>query len=452
MIANASSEILDRSPPQNIAAEKGVIGSLFLSEGAYDDVASIVGPPDFYDPRNGVLFEAVATMRDAGAPVDIVTAITWLKAHGKLESVGGTDYAAEVLQSVPTAANAAYYAKAVRNCSARRQVLQASTEAIQNVFDDSIDHETLVQRAELRLAGIIEHKPAEEIGGEAAVAQAITRARESMDGRRRRGLPTGFHDFDREIGGLFAGELVIIAARPRGGKSAFACQLMATTTLDAKSVLFVSLEMSAADLAHRMLCGLSGVDSNLVRTGRLSKSDMGEMLAAAQLLEGARFFIDDRPTASVAEIRRTARSVKTKHGLNLLIVDYLQRIEPPDPRAKRHEQIGKMTGALKTLARELSVPVVVLAQLNREIEKTGDNRPRLSHLRESGDVEQDADSVIFLHRPELYNPGDADLRGKAELIVEKNRNGPMGEFALRWDGATTTFKPADHSFSQTEFN
>ncbi len=271
-------------------------------------------------------------------------------------------------------------------------------------------------------------------------------ARESLRSGRRLGLPTGFMGFDYANGGLHAGELVILAARPGGGKTSIALQIAAHSAMKQRDVLFVSLEMSGAELMIRVLCGLATVDSAAIRTGRLTERDLGHLEQAGDQFAGAKLTIDDRASVTAADIRRAARRCKRQGGLSLVVVDYLQRLTAADARAKRYEQVGAMTADLKTLARELNVPVLCLCQLNREVEKGGNGRPKLSNLRESGNIEQDADVVAFVHRPEVFEPSDPDLVGKAELIVEKNRNGPTGTFPLLWDARTTTFSDARVDF------
>jgi replicative DNA helicase len=247
------------------------------------------------------------------------------------------------------------------------------------------------------------------------------------------------HDHDQELGGLHPGELIVLAARPRMGKTALALQFARQIAEDGRHVLFVSLEMAGSELANRALCGIAGVDGSRVRNGRLSERDLTLLEFAGERLAKAALHLVDAPSVTVGDIRATAKALHRRHRLSLVVVDYLQRVTADDRRLQRYQQLGQISGDLKRLARELGVPVLALAQLSRELESDKKPRPRLSHLRESGDIEADADVVLLLHREEVYRR-DADLRGKALLIVAKNRNGPSEmDFKLRWEAATTTF-------------
>jgi len=434
-----SPEILDGLPPQDPDAEKAVLGSILLKQDVLDDVAAIVGSEDFYAEAHGRLFSHFVAMHEADLPIDVVTLKDRLWASGDLEVIGGAAYLGEVAQSSPTAAHAVHYAKIVREKSKLRSVINTGTTMVKEAYvagTGEADHvlagaQEALSHAEDRGRGT------DAIDAATAVDGAIRQAQQS--GEQRRGLPTGLVDFDRYLGGLFPGELVVLAARPRMSKTSLGIQVMGQNSGRGRAVLFASLEMSAVELTTRMLCARAGVDSNRLRTGTIGGGDLAPLEREAGELRGAAFWIVDRPSLTTADIRREARRIQRRSGLALIIADYLQRITPADVRIKRYEQIGQISGDLKRLARELNVPLLLLAQLNREVEWTADHRPRLSHLRESGDIEQDADVVMFLHRPEVYKPDDADLHGKAELIVEKNRNGPTGKFDLGWDETTPTF-------------
>jgi replicative DNA helicase len=386
-------------------------------------------------------------MSGEGAAIDVTLLAERLKQAGDLEAVGGPAYLSEVLYSVPVAAHAVYYAKIVRKKAQYRRLRLEATELIRDAQCEAADPAELAARTEARLSDAIgSGQGSEVVGAEIAVDAALAQAEKHREGKSG-GLMTGFYQFDHDLGGLFYGELVILAARPRMGKTSMGCQIATHTATTGRRVLFCSLEMAAAELTTRMMCSLAGVDGNRVRTGNITDAELDSLREAGDVLRGTPLFIWDRAGVSVADIRRRARLLASQDRLSLVIIDYLQRLLPADPRAKRYEQVGQMASDLKRLARDLELPVLCLAQLNRQAESTSDHRPRLAHLRESGDIEQDADQVLFLHRPEVHQPDDWDLRGQAVLIVSKNRNGPTGEFNLVWDAPRTTFRAVDTDWS-----
>ena len=434
----ANSEILDRLPPCSPEAEKGVMGSMILDPAVCDDVSAIVAPDDFYSDANQRLCRCLLAMHDEGKRIDVTLLVNRLKQEGDFEAIGGSAYLAEVAQSVPYAANATHYAEIVAEKSRRRRIIQASTEVLRDAYSDHVPSEDLVAAQVAELERIATRRKAEV----ATAMQIMVTVSETIDRAERKelaGLPTGLVDVDQRLGGLFNEELIILAARPRMGKTAMATQIMRHVSGQGRSVVTISLEMSQGELGTRMVCARAGVDNNRIRTATLTQFDMASLIEALNELSNSTFGVIDTPSMTVAAMRAAARQHQRSVGLDLLIVDYLQRIQPADPRAQRHQQIGQITIGLKRIARELRIPVLCLAQLSREAEK-GDFRPRLSHLRESGDIEADADVVLFLHRPEIYAPKDRDLAGKAELIVGKNRNGPTPEFELRWEPQTATFQ------------
>jgi replicative DNA helicase len=384
-----NSEILDRLPPQNLDAERGTIGSMIVDPTVIDDVAAIVGTDDFYARSNQILYGHLLAMHNEGAGSDITLLVERLKASGDFDLVGGYAYLAEVNQSVPTASHAAHYAKIVREKSMLRGLINAGTEILRSAYEQGDQDAAAITRiAESKLARLLDGGSAHElVAASDAVNQALAAARESVKSGTRTGLPTGFVSYDVLNGGLHLGELSVFAARPGGGKTSMGLQIAAHSAMKGRGVLFVSLEMGSAELVLRILCGLATVDSAAIRTGRLTDRGLEDLERAARRFANASLMIDDRPVVTVAEIRRTARRLKRQGNLCLIVVDYLQRLSPSDPRAKRYEAVGQMSNDLKTLARELNVPVLCLAQLNREIERGGNGRPQLSHLRESGNIE-----------------------------------------------------------------
>jgi replicative DNA helicase len=439
-----TSEILDRQPPSNLEAERGVLGSILLLPVVCDDVLLIVRPEDFYDDANRVLFTQIRELHDAGRRVDITLLHERLKTAGQYEAIGGGNYLAGVLQSVPTAANATHYARIVKNKATLRSLIHVSTEILRDVYSGSAEPGELLDQAVSKLdqlaGGVSAHTI---VTAKQAVSLAIDRARLIVRNRQTPAIGTGLASVDRKIGGLFPGELVILGARPGVGKTALAAQIGIANAIDGRRVLFFSSEMDSGELALRTLCGRSGVSSNLLRSGRANDDHLNALEAAGRELETVPLLIDDRGQPSVSDIRHAARREHRKSPLALVIVDYLQRLAPADSRAPRHEQVSRMAEGLKTLARELAVPVLAPCQLNRGAENSADQKPRPANLRESGSIEAEADQIWFLHRPEVAKKDDPDLRGKAEFIVAKNRNGETPTIDLTWHGASTTFRDPD---------
>ncbi len=445
-----SKEGPDRVPPRADEAERAVLGAILHDQGVLDPVAAIVSPEDFRDERNATLLRCYLAIHDAGQPIDALTVKAWLKANDKFEAIGGAAYIGVVAQSAPTAANAVYYARIVREKADRRRYRNLAEMLFLSAHDDAVSVDDMAAQIEQTLDTIVGSDNGSDIvDWQTVLPQTVSMLERLKEQGKRRGLPTGFADVDSTMGGLHPGELVILAARPRMGKTSMAVQLATHNAKRGRRVLFVSLEMSAAELTTRAICSQAGVDANRVRTGNLDDNDMAAISEAAQSLFDASLTIVDRPGGmTVAEIRRLARQVQKRDGLELLIVDYLQLLDPADPRAPRQEQVAAMARRLKGLARELNIPVVCLAQLNRQAESKGSNRPQLSHLRESGAIEQDADVVMFIHREEVYRPNDSDVRGKADLFVAKNRNGPARDFQLEFDAMTTTFRTPATGWSE----
>jgi replicative DNA helicase len=446
--ARNADAILDRQPPCNLDAEKGVLGSILLLPDVLDDVALIVRPDDFYDESNQRLLRHMLALHDAGRPVDLTLLIERLKTAGEYELVGGAAYLYEVGRSVPHAASAEYYAEIVKDKAMKRALIRASTDVLRDAYDESSPSREMLARAEEKIFSIIESKG---IGDLSSIRDVLMRSMDRINSRMDRdhalgGVATGFADVDSLLGGLHDSELSIIAARPSMGKTAFALNIAEHASMRGKvPTLLVSLEMSSVELGDRLLCSIARVDGKRLRDGTLSQDDRRKLLEAAADVSTAPFFVDDSPSRTMTEIAATARRLKRREGLGLVIIDYLQLIEPDNPKDQRQEQVAKIARRLKGLARELKIPVVCLAQLNRQAEVTRDNKPRLSHLRESGAIEQDADVVMFVHREEYYQTNEEDkkrVEGQAEIIVAKQRNGPIGDVHLVWLHKFTRFEDA----------
>ena len=444
--ARVSSEILDRLPPQNLDAERGVLGSLLLDPVLCDEVALILRAEDFYADAHRKLYHHMITMHGEGGRLDATLLVERLRQAGDLEAVGGTAFLAEVLQAVPVAAHATYYARIVRDKSTLRSLIHASTEILRDAYDPTHNPRELVGRAEERIFAVHDERSADQL---ASMHDVLVDAFAHIDHRLKHGgatgIPTGFTDFDSLTGGLHDSELVILAARPSMGKTALATNIADHVAVESNvTTLMVSLEMASLELAKRILCSRGRIDGHKFRAGYLSSEDREDLVKASAELSKAPLFIDDSPSRTVTEIAATARRLKRRNQLGLVVIDYLQLIEPENPSDPRQEQVAKIARRLKGLARELKVPVLCLAQLNRQAEATKDNRPRMSHLRESGAIEQDADVVMFVHREEYYmsreESRERDLVGKAELIVAKQRNGPTDDVKLTWRQEYTRFE------------
>lgn len=439
------SEILDRLPPQNLDAEKGVLGSILLNPVVCDDVALIVRPDDFYADANRKLFTHMLAMHDDGGRIDTVLLVERLKQAGDLEAVGSEAYLAEVVQSVAVAAHAEYYARIVRDKATLRALINAGTEVVRDAYDPTVEPREIVNHAEQKIFAVQDERGSTNAMD---IHDVLIEAFEHIDHRlagKATGVPTGFTDLDNMTGGLHDSELVILAARPSMGKTALATNIAEHVATESKvATLFVSLEMARLELAQRMLCSLGRIDGRKFRSGFVKAEDKQKLVEASAKLSAAPLYIDDTPARTVTEIAATARRLKRRVNLGLVVIDYLQLIEPDNPRDPRQEQVARIARRLKGLARELKVPVICLAQLNRQAEGGREgHRPRLSHLRESGAIEQDADVVMFIHREEYYHIGEEgqeDLKGKADLIVAKQRNGPVGDVKLLWFEQHTRFE------------
>jgi replicative DNA helicase len=442
--ARVNSEILDRLPPHSLEAERGVLGSLLLDAKMCDDVALVLDSEDFYAEENKKLY---AHLLEMGGRIDATLLLERLRQAGDLEAVGGAAYLAEVMHSVPYAAHAVYYAEIVRAKATLRALIHASTEILRDAYEPSLDPRQLINQAEEKIFAVHDERSTDRV---AELDDVLKEAFARIDARLKDGVggvPTGFKDLDEITGGLHESEFVVLAARPSMGKTALAMNIAEYVAIEAKvPTLFVSLEMARLELAQRMLCSQGRIDAKKFRKSFLSSEDHKKLVEASAKMHKAPLFIDDTPTRTCTEIAACARRLKRRNQLGLLVIDYLQLIQPDDPRDPRQEQVAKMARRLKGLARELNVPVLCVAQLNRQADagKEG-HRPRLSHLRESGAIEQDADVVMLIHREEYYCDShneamDKGVAGQADVIVAKQRNGPVGDVKLAWFDKYTRFE------------
>jgi replicative DNA helicase len=425
----------DRLPPQNLEAERSVLGSMLRLNTKIGDMIQIVKKDDFYADAHQKIYETITAHHDKGGqPVDLLILAEQLRLRGWLEDVGGPVYLGELWDAAPTAANAEYYAKIVRDKALVRGLIEAGTEILANAYNQSSPAEQLIEES----AGKIFEMASKGLGGSlATLEEAIQETYDRIDQRTTRGLTeqaglsTGFSELNELTAGLHPRELVIVAARPSVGKTAFSLSLTKNVLLHERApVFFVSLEQSRLELAERMLCSQARVDSHRLRKGTLTSDDMERLIEAGSVLQKTQLFIDDSPQQGMLRIAANARRLKHQKDIKLIVIDYLQLIEPENRRDPRQEQVAQISRRLKFLARELGVPVIALAQVNRASEDRQDHRPRLSDLRESGSIEQDADTVFLLHRPDRYEPGQHE--GIIEVIVAKQRNGPTGEVTLAY--------------------
>jgi replicative DNA helicase len=430
-------EYPSRIPPHNLDAERAVLGAVLL-EGreTLPRLIEILRPSDFYTEAHRIIYEAMLRLFDRGEPVDLITLTEDLRRAGTLETVGGPPALALLVEHAAIAAHLSAYASIVRDMAVLRELIQTSTQIITQAFDAKEDVQVLVDDAERRIFSLAERRLE---GSALPVGKILKNTFEYIERLYERkehvtGVATGFEKLDLETSGLQPSDFIIIAGRPSMGKTAFALNIAQYVGIVLRGrVLVLSLEMSAAQLVQRMLCSEAKVDSQAVRTGRLTPSDWHRLTAAAGRLSEAAIFIDDTPGLSVLEARAKARRMKAEHGLDLLVIDYLQLMRGRSALESRQQEISEISRSLKALAKELHVPVVALSQLSRAVESraTRDFRPQLSDLRESGALEQDADLILFLYRPSVYKddlpPEEANV---TEVIIGKQRNGPVGTVKL----------------------
>jgi replicative DNA helicase len=442
----STAEVLKRQLPQDLEAEMGVLGSVLLLPEVSDDIATIVRPDDFYDDSNRKIFQHMRDMHDAGQKIDVTLLVSRLRTAGEYDAVGGAAYLGLLTNSVANAANAQYYASIVAEKATYRKLIESCTEVLRDAYEQTSEAREMVAQAEQKIFSIMDGRSTQSVS---SISDVLHQAMDRLDARLRGellsgGVETGLDDFDTMTGGLHDGELIILAARPSMGKTALAMNIADHAALHMRvPVLFVSLEMSAIELADRLLCSLARVNGHRLRNGTISNDDRARLVQKANEVSTSPLYVDDSPSRTVSEIAAGARRIKRRqNALGLIVIDYLQLIEPDNSRDPRQEQVAKIARRLKGMARELKVPVLCLSQLNRQAEDSKDHRPKLSHLRESGAIEQDADVVMFVHREEYYHRGEQrdQYAGQAEIIIAKQRNGPVGEVELVWEKDFTRFQ------------
>ncbi|MFI4869512.1 MAG: replicative DNA helicase [Steroidobacterales bacterium] len=433
-------------PPHSLEAEQSVLGALLIDKTAWDQVADVLTTEDFYRADHRLIYEALGELVTAGQAADVVTVSEQLERRGRLTDAGGLAYLGTLAGDTPTAANARSYAQIVRERALLRRLIEAGREIASSVFsDDGLSARDLVDRAEGLVFEIAE-QGLRTGPGAVRVSALLPPLIDKIDEwhshpDKLRGLATGFTDFDHKTGGLRPGDLIIVAGRPSMGKTTLAVNMAeyAAVSPDSKaSVAIFSMEMPAEQLVTRMLASIGHVPLNSIRSGRISDDDWVRITAATSQLSEARIFIDESPGLTPTDLRARARRLKREHGLDLVVVDYLQLMQVPGTKENRATEIAEISRGLKALAKELAVPVIALSQLNRAVEQRNEKKPVMSDLRESGSLEQDADMILLIYRDEVYDK-NTTKKGMAEIDLAKHRNGETGTFVLTFQGQYTRF-------------
>jgi replicative DNA helicase len=427
---------LDRTPPQDVAAEQSVLGGMLLSKDAIADVVEVLRSGDFYRPAHQTIFDAVIDLYGRGEPADPVTIAAELNREGTLTKVGGAPYLHTLIASVPTAANAGYYAEIVRERAILRRLVDAGTRIVQLGYGTAAgmggDVDDVVDRAQQVVYDVTERRTSEDYVRLEEVLQQAFDEIEAMGSRGSElyGVPTGFHELDELTNGLHPGQLIVVAGRPAQGKSTLGLDILRAASIQhgMTSVLF-SLEMGRSEITMRLLSAEARILLSHLRTGQMTDDDWNRLARKMGEVAEAPMFIDDSPNMSMMEIRAKARRLKQRHDLKVVVVDYLQLMTSPKRVENRQQEVAEMSRSLKLLAKELEVPVIAISQLNRGAEQRADKRPQMSDLRESGAIEQDADMVILLHREDFYEK-ESPRAGEADLIVAKHRNGPTKDIVV----------------------
>jgi replicative DNA helicase len=434
-----------RLPPQSVEAEQAVLGGLMLAPDALDHIADQLDEDDFYRRDHRLIYRAIRDLSAKNKPFDVVTLGEWFDNNGLAEQIGGSAYLIELASTTPSAANITAYAEIVREKSVLRSLIEAGTEIVNDGFQPgNVPIKDVLDKAEERVFKIAElgdRGRKDYVSLREAMKDAFQLLQERYESQGSvTGLPTGFIDLDEMTAGLQPTDLIILAARPSMGKTALAVNIAEYAALKSKkAVVIFSMEMSASQLAFRLISSMGRVNAQRLRTGQLEDEDWSRVNSAIRMLSEVKIFIDDTPGLSPVDLRGRARRLKRDHDLGLIVVDYLQLMQVPGMNENRTNEISEISRSLKGLAKELKVPVLALSQLNRSLESRTDKRPVMSDLRESGGIEQDADVIMFIYRDEVYNKTDLDKKGLAEIIISKQRNGPTGKVDLRFFGEYTRF-------------
>ena len=432
---------LGKVPPQDIEAEQAVVGSMLTDQDAVVAAIETLKPEDFYREDNKIIYEAILNIYNRAEPIDIITLKSELSSMGKLDAVGGLEYIAQLPDKVPTTSNVDRYIKIVQDKAMLRNLIKTANEIISLGYDQTEDVEDVMDHAEKKIFDVMQRKNQKGYTSiKDILIESFTKLEELYNQKQHvTGVPTGFIELDKKTAGLHGSELILIAARPAMGKSAFALNIgtYAATRANIPVAIF-SLEMSKDQIGNRILCSEALVDSNNVRTGELNDEELSKLAETSGELSQAQIFVDDTPGISVMEIRAKCRKLKLGKNIGLVIIDYLQLIQGSGKSSSREQEIAEISRSLKILAKEIDVPVIALSQLSRAVESRPDHRPMLSDLRESGSIEQDADIVMFLYRDDYYNE-ESEKKNIAEVIIAKQRAGSTGTVELAWLGNYTKF-------------
>lgn len=441
-------ETQNNIPPQNLDAETSLLGAILIDSDAIVKIADLIIPSDFYDYKNGLIYEAIRQLYERHSPIDVLTVADQLRANGNLESVGGAAVLTNLTNYVPTASHVEQYAQLVNQKSLRRRLIKASQDIASLGFDETKSLQELIENAEAKLFEVSDkHIKQDIVSLETILSESFDRLDElHKDKGKIRGIPTGFKDLDNILAGLQKSDLFILAARPSMGKTALALNLAHNIATKAdEAVLIFSLEMSKEQLVDRMLAMESGVDAWSLRTGNLTDQDFEQIGQAMGTLSEAQIYIDDTPGITVSDLRTKARREMHQHPLGLIIVDYLQLMSGGsrfNGDGNRVQEISEISRGLKGIARELNVPLIALSQLSRSVESRNPQIPQLSDLRESGSIEQDADVVAFIYREDYYNK-ESERQNITDILIKKHRNGPTGGVELYFEKEKQRFRSLD---------
>ncbi len=434
-------------PPQNVEAEFSVLGGLMLEREAYDQVSDLISAADFYKPSHQIIYKVISELHQKAQPIDIVTVSNSLQTRNELDLIGGPDYLLSLLDKVVSAANIDSHARIIHEKSLLRRLINTSSSLIEKAYGSEYENaEALIDFAESEILKVGEQKTSSGLIGSMEIVKTSIEKIEDLYKRKAdvTGVPTGFTELDQMTSGLHGGELIIIAARPSMGKTALSLNLASHMTLRAKkTVAYFSVEMGKESVMMRLLAAEAKISMGEIRNGRIQDASWPKLIQAAGAISEANLFIDDTAGISPFEIRARCRRLKAQHGLDCIMIDYLQLMDLKQKVESRERAVSEISKGLKAIAKELQIPIIALAQLNRGVEGRSDRRPMLSDLRESGSIEQDADVIMMLYRDDYYDKDDPEKAGSAEIIIGKQRNGPTGTVKLRFDAKYNLFKNED---------
>jgi replicative DNA helicase len=434
---------IERLPPHSIESEEAVLGSLLIDPDAIFEVASFLRPEAFYRLQNRWIYEAILSLNEQREPLDFITLTEELRRREQLEELGGEGYVISLINTVPTSINARSYARMVEATSMRRKMIGAASTIANLAYNEAEDINVVIDRAERALFIISEERTTRDLVPIKQIARSYLERIEELNrlGDEVIGVPTGFVDLDRLLGGLNRSDLIIVAARPGMGKTSLQNSIASTAaTRYGKRIAIFNMEMSGEQLVQRMIAAETRIDSQRLRRGDLHTNEWPIFMEAVGRLSETRIFIDDTPSITPIQLHTKCRRLYAEHGLDMVMIDYLQLMQAERPFNNRVQEISDISRSLKSLARELDVPVVAAAQLSRAVEQRQDKRPLLSDLRDSGSIEQDADVVMFIYRDEYYSPDTTERPNIAEINIAKHRNGPTGTIDLYWHGKLATFR------------